>query len=46
MHEAPVLQHAQNLRLRVHAHGADLVQEERAAIGDLEQALLAPRRPR
>ena len=40
MHELAVLQHAQNLALRVHAHGADLVEEKRAAIGHLEQALL------
>jgi len=30
VHELAVLQHAQNLALRVHAHGADLVEEERA----------------
>ena len=40
VHEAPVLQHAQNLGLRVHAHGGDLIQEERAAVGHFEEALL------
>ena len=40
MHELAVLQHAQNLALRVHAHGADFVQEERAPVGDFEQTLL------
>ena len=40
VHEAAVLQHAQNLGLRVHAHGGDLVEEERAAVGDFEEALL------
>ena len=40
MHEAPILQHAQNLGLRVHAHGGNFVEEQRAAIGDFEQALL------
>ncbi len=40
MHEAPVLQDAQNLGLRVHAHGGDLVEEERAAVGDFEEAFL------
>ena len=40
VHEAAVLQHAQNLGLGVHAHGGDFVQEERAAVGDFEEALL------
>ena len=40
MHEAAVLQDAQDLRLHVHAHGADLVEEERAAVGDFEEAFL------
>ena len=40
MHEAAVLQHAQNLGLGVHAHGGDLVQEERAAVGDFKEAFL------
>ena len=40
VHEAAILQHAQNLGLRVHAHGRDLVEEERAAVGHFEQALL------
>ena len=34
------LQHAQHLRLRGQRHVADLVEEDRAAIGDLEQAAL------
>ncbi len=38
MHEAAVLQDAQDLGLHVHAHGADLVEEERAAVGDFEEA--------
>ncbi len=37
----PVLQHAQDLGLRLQAHGADFVEEERAAIGNFEQAFLA-----
>ncbi len=40
MHEALVLQHAQNLGLRVHAHGGDFVEEERAAVGYFEEAFL------
>ena len=40
VHEAAVLQHAQNLGLRVHAHGRDLVKKERAAVGHFKQALL------
>src|ERR1017187_2378380 len=40
VHKAPVLQHAQDLRLHVVAHGADLVQEQRAAVGDLKQSFL------
>ncbi len=40
MHEALVLQHAQDLGLRVHAHGGDFVEEERAAVGDFEEAFL------
>ena len=40
VHKAAVLQYAQNLGLRVHPHGADLVQEERAEISHLKQALL------
>ncbi len=40
VHEAAVLQHAQNLGLRVHAHGRDLVEKERAAVGNFKQALL------
>ena len=40
MHEAAILQHAQDLGLRVRAHGGDFVEEERAAVGDFEEALL------
>ena len=40
VHEASVLQDAQNLGLHIHAHGADLVEKERAAIGHFEEALL------
>src|ERR1019366_3444472 len=40
VHELAILQHAQNLGLRVHAHGANFVEEERAAIGNLKQSLL------
>ena len=40
MHEAAVLQHAQNLRLRLQAHGRDFVEEQRAFVRDFEQALL------
>jgi len=32
--------HAQDLRLRVHAHSADLIEKERAPVGHLEQPLL------
>ena len=38
--EAAVLQHAQNLGLGIHAHVADFVEKERAAVGDFKQALL------
>jgi hypothetical protein len=38
VHEAAILQDAQNLGLGVHAHGGDLVHEERAAVGYLEEA--------
>jgi hypothetical protein len=38
MHEAAVLQNAQNLRLGLETHGRDLVEEECALVGDLEQA--------
>ncbi len=41
VHEALVLQHAQQLGLRLHRHVADFVEEDRAAVGHLEQALLA-----
>ena len=40
MHELAILQHAQDLRLRVHAHSADLIEKERAPVGHLEQPLL------
>ncbi len=40
MHEAPVLQNAQDLGLRVHAHGGDFIEKERAAVGDFKEALL------
>ena len=40
VHEAAVLQHAQNLGLYVHAHGRDLVQEERAPVGHFKQTFL------
>ena len=46
MHELAVLQYAQNLALRVHAHGADLVEEERAPVGNFEQPLLRRNRAR
>jgi hypothetical protein len=39
MHEAAVLEDAQNLGLHVHAHGADLVEEESTAVGDFEETL-------
>ena len=39
VHEAAVLQHAQYFRLRLHAHGADLVEKKGAGIGHLEEAL-------
>ena len=40
VHEAPVLQDAKNLRLHVRPHRPDLVEEEGAAVGHFEQALL------
>ena len=40
MHEAAILQDTQYLRLRLHAHGANLIKEQGAAIRDLEQAFL------
>ena len=43
--EPPLLQHAQQLHLHDGAHLADLVEEDRALLGDLEQPLLV-RRPR
>src|SRR4051794_14625108 len=39
--ELPLLQHAQQLHLRRRRHLADLVQEQRPAIGELEAALAA-----
>ena len=44
--ERPVLQHAQQLGLHVDAEFADLVQEERAAVRQLEAAGPASRRRR
>ena len=38
--EAPLLQHAQQLHLHHRAHLADLVEEDGALLGDLEQPLL------
>ena len=38
--EAPLLQHAEQLHLHHGAHLADLIQEDRPALGDLEQPLL------
>ena len=38
--EPALLQHPQQLDLHHRAHLADLVEEHRAALGDLEQALL------
>ena len=43
--ELALLQHAQELRLGHRREVADLVEEQRAAVGQLEAALLA-RRPR
>src|SRR6266403_2095495 len=37
--ELALLEHAQDLRLRLERHVADLVEEERAAVGDLELPL-------
>ena len=39
--ELALLQHAQQLRLQAAAHRADLVEEDRAAVGQRELALLA-----
>ena len=38
--ELPLLQDAQDLHLQHRAHLADLVEEDRALVGDLDQALL------
>src|SRR5262249_31392667 len=38
--DAAILQYAQDLRLRAETHVADLVEEDRAAVGGLQQALL------
>src|SRR5262249_33949163 len=38
VHEFPVLKDAKNLALGIKAHGADFVEKEGAAIGNLEQA--------
>jgi len=40
VHEAAVLQDAQDFGLGVHAHGDDLVQEERTSVGDFKEAFL------
>src|SRR5690606_28839692 len=44
--EAPLLQHAEQLGLQLGAQLADLVEEERAAVGELEPAALALGRTR
>ena len=44
--EAQVLDHLQQLGLHLQVHVADLVEEQRAAVGDLEQALLGRDRAR
>ena len=44
--ELALLEDAQELRLQVERELADLVQEERAAVGELEPPDLAGRRPR
>src|ERR1019366_4997859 len=41
VHELAVLQHAQDLGLRLQVHGANLVKEQGPAVGHLEQAFLA-----
>ncbi len=38
LHEAAVLEDAEDLGLGLHGHGADLVEEDGAAVGDLEEA--------
>ena len=38
VHKFPVLKHAQDLRLRFQAHGADFVQEDCASVGNFKQA--------
>ena len=38
VHELAVLQDTQQFRLRVKAHGADFVEEQRATVGHFEQA--------
>src|SRR5438067_3158839 len=40
MHELAVLEHSQDLGLSFQIHGADLIEKNRAAVGDFEQALL------
>ncbi len=40
------LQHAQQFHLQTHRHVADLVEEQSAALGRLEQTLVLARRPR
>ena len=41
MHEAAVLEDAEDLGLHVHAHGADLVEEEGSSVGDFKEAFFA-----
>ena len=40
VHEPAVLQHPQNLGLRFQPHRSDFVEEQRSAMGDLEESLL------
>ncbi len=40
VHEAAVLEDALDLGLHVHAHGADLIEEESAAVGYFKESLL------
>ncbi len=40
MHEAAVLEDAEDLGLHVHGHGADLVEKEGASVGDFKEAFL------
>src|SRR5712692_6974459 len=40
VHELAILEHTQDLALRIHAHGADLVEKQRASIGNFKQSFL------